>query len=75
MITISVLTVVICSVVAVTWFALFLWEYPYVDLWMYGKTQEEIIEVYGEPEHIDYDEMAYATNYKTLIPFAGYKRF
>lgn len=51
----------ICITGAITWCALFPTAYPYVDLWVLGKTEEQIIEVYGEPEYNDYRGLAYYT--------------
>ena len=43
----------ICITGTITWCALFPTAYPYVDLWVLGKTEEQIIEVYGEPSPTD----------------------
>ena len=58
----------ICITGAITWCVLFPTAYPYVDLWVLGKTEEQIIEKYGEPdfsrdEDHRHDEIAYYTRY------------
>lgn len=53
----------------VTFFILFPTEFPYVDLWVYGKTKEQIIEVYGEPEYNEYRELAYETKWMIMDMF------
>ncbi len=40
-------------------------DFPYADPWVLGKTKEEIIEVYGEPEYNE-DKLAYPTEYGVL---------
>lgn len=61
---VSAVVMVLCSVGAITWCVLFPREYPYVDLWVLGKTEEQIIEVYGEPDYNEYKELAYKTNWE-----------
>lgn len=53
----------------VTFFILFPTEFPYVDLWVFGKTKEQIIEVYGEPEYNEYRELAYETKWMFMDMF------
>lgn len=53
----------------VSFFILFPTEFPYVDLWVYGKTKEQIIEVYGEPEYNEYRELAYETKWMFMDMF------
>ncbi len=36
----------------VSFYIIFPTHFPYVDMWIYGKTREEIQEVYGEPDHV-----------------------
>ena len=43
-----ILTTLLCGCV-ILWNVIFPTEYPYVDNWIYGKTQEEIVATYGEP--------------------------
>ena len=50
-------------------FILFPTEFPYVDLWVFGKTKEQIIEVYGEPEYNEYQELAYETKWMFMDMF------
>ena len=40
-----------------------------MDLWVYGKTKEQIIEVYGEPEYNEYRELAYETKWMFMDMF------
>ena len=62
----------ICPSVVIIWYLIFPTAYPYVDLWVLGKTEEEIIEVYGEPNYneswSDYSELAYYTKYIIFDP-------
>ncbi len=63
----------VCPTVAIIWYLIFPTAFPYVDLWVLGKTEEEIIEVYGEPrfdtdEAHGHNEMAYYTRYIFLDP-------
>lgn len=63
----------VCIIGAVTWCVLFPTAYPYVDLWVLGKTEEEIIARYGEPrfeqwESPDGNQIAYYTKYIFLDP-------
>ena len=37
-------------------------EYPYVDLWVYGKTAVEIEDKYGEPTYYENDTLYYRCN-------------
>lgn len=41
----------LCPTAVMIWYLIFPTAYPYVDLWVLGKTEEEIIEVYGEPRY------------------------
>ena len=34
----------------ISFYIIFPTHFPYVDMWIYGKTREEIQEVYGEPD-------------------------
>lgn len=63
----SALAFLIIGIVA--FFILFPTEFPYVDLWVFGKTKEQIIEVYGEPEYNEYRELAYETKWIFLDMF------
>lgn len=36
----------------VSFYIIFPTHFPYVDMWIYGKTREEIQEVYGELDHV-----------------------
>lgn len=63
----SVLAFLIIGIVS--FFILFPTEFPYVDLWVYGKTKEQIIEVYGEPEYNEYRELAYETKWMFMDMF------
>lgn len=36
----------------ISFYIIFPTQFPYVDMWIYGKTREEIQEVYGEPAHV-----------------------
>lgn len=38
-------------------------EYPYIDLWIYGKGSSEIIEEYGVPEYEENDTLYYRCNW------------
>ena len=38
-------------------------EYPYVDLWVYGKTAAQIEEKYGEPVYYENDTLYYRCNW------------
>lgn len=64
--------ITVCIIGSVIWCVLFPTAYPYVDLWVLGKTEEEIIEVYGEPDYneswSDYSELAYYTKYIIFDP-------
>lgn len=60
---IATAAMVLCFIVAITWCILFPTAYPYVDLWVLGKTEEQIIEVYGEPEYNDGRGLAYKTKW------------
>ena len=60
----------VCLAFGIIWYILFPTAFPYVDLWILGKTEEEIIEVYGEPrfepeESHGGNKMAYYT--RTII--------
>jgi len=57
----------------ITWCILFPTAYPYMDLWVLGKTEEQIVEKYGEPDYgtdqdWQHDEIAYYTRYIFLDP-------
>ncbi len=63
----------LCPTIAIIWYLLFPTAFPYVDLWVLGKTEEQIMEVYGEPsfdtdEAHGHNEMAYYTRYIFLDP-------
>ncbi len=63
----------LCPTIVMMWYLIFPTAYPYVDLWILGKTEEEIIEVYGEPrfepEESDRgNKMAYYTRTIFLDP-------
>lgn len=63
----------LCPTVVIIWYLIFPTAYPYVDLWVLGKTEEEIVEVYGEPDYAPehshgYNEMAYYTRYIIFDP-------
>lgn len=60
---IATTAMVFCFTVAITWCVLFPTAYPYVDLWVLGKTEEQIIEAYGEPEYNDGRGLAYKTKW------------
>lgn len=36
----------------ISFYIIFPTQFPYVDMWIYGKTREEIQEVYGEPDYV-----------------------
>lgn len=38
-------------------------EFPYIDLWIYGKDNSEIIAAYGEPEYLENNTLYYQCNW------------
>lgn len=47
---ISSLILIVPVLLTVVWFSLFPTQFPYIDSMLYGKTREEVIGIYGEPE-------------------------
>lgn len=59
LITITAIITVIIYACCVLWNILFPTQFPYVDKWIYGKTEEEIIAVYGEPSYYNVSNIMY----------------
>jgi len=64
-IAVSVATLPVLLAGIIAYCVIFPTDFPYADPWVLGKTKEEIIEVYGEPEYNE-DELAYPTEYGVL---------
>ncbi len=48
----------------ITLIVLFPHEYPYIDIWVSGKTSNQIIEKYGEPAYIENNTLYYRCNWR-----------
>lgn len=59
-----VLTVIIL-VLEITFFMLFPTRFPYCDSWIMGKTKDDIIAKYGEPDYNSY-RIGYNVGYGTI---------
>lgn len=57
------LLVTVFTIGGVAFVAMYPTDYPYIDLWVFGKTENEIIEVYGEPRYNNEDGLIYPTEY------------
>ena len=70
---VSAVVMGLCLAATIIWYILFPTAYPYMDLWVLGKTEEQIIAKYGEPDYgsekaWQHDEMAYYTRYIIFDP-------
>ena len=43
--------IIITVLLIISFYIIFPTHFPYVDMWIYGKTREEIQMVYGEPDY------------------------
>lgn len=50
----------------VSFYIIFPHNFPYVDMWIYGKTSEEIQAVYGEPKYDGHGMICYRTEWRFL---------
>jgi len=60
LIKVLILLVVTIVLLTVSFYIIFPTNFPYVDLWIYGKTSEEIQVVYGAPDYDGHGIICYA---------------
>lgn len=52
LVVVTIIVTLAVALLAAAYCILFPTAFPYVDLWVYGKTSEQVSSVYGEPDYI-----------------------
>lgn len=58
--------IVAIILLSVAFYVIFPSNFPYVDMWIYGKTSEEIQAIYGEPHYDGHGMICYRTEWQFL---------